>query len=151
MTTKTGAECFDNHPFTRHKTCPCKIEQDIISKTQQIFNTSKNVEDFVENLERSRIKGKKIWFDKEQNMILISKPYACESGGGCAENNSLIGKACHCVHYNHLNEYLPKNHCQCGAEYYRPMFEPIFGKNIELIPYKTVLSGDDECVIGVKL
>jgi hypothetical protein len=151
MSTKTGKDCYKNHPYTRYKTCPCKIDQEIIKKTQAIFEKSESIEDFVEKLEKSRIKGKKIWFDKKQNMIFISKPHACESGGGCPENDSLIGNACHCPRYNHLKEHLPKNYCQCGAEYYRPMFEPIFGKKIKLIPYKTVLSGDDECVIGVKL
>jgi hypothetical protein len=151
MSAKTGKDSKENHPFTITNTCPCKIDPEIISKTQEIYNTSKSTEEFVDKLEKSRIKGKKIWFSKKQNMIFISKPHASESGGGCPKNDSLIGKACHCPHYNHLKERLPKHYCKCGAEYYRPMFEPIFGKLIEMVPYKTVLSGDDECVIGVKL
>ena len=141
----------DTHPYTIHKECPCKIDKDIINTAMVIYNESRDTASFIRELERRRIKGKKIWFDEEQNTIFISKPYACESGGGRPENDSIIGRACHCDHYNHAKEFVPKYYCQCGAEYYRPMFEPIFGKGIELYPFKTVLSGDDECVIAIKI
>ncbi|MDR0273655.1 MAG: hypothetical protein LBI27_10110 [Clostridiales bacterium] len=144
-------DLLETHPFTRYGKCPCRPEKDVIEKTGEIFRKSKDTASFVEELEKSRIKGKKIWFDAEQNTIFISKPFACESGGGCAENDSLIGKGCHCDHYNREKEFYPKHYCQCGAEYYRPMFEPLFGKKIELYPHKTILSGDGECVIAVKL
>ena len=142
---------YDNHTFIKTKICPCEMDASVITKTIEIWEQTKNVKSFVAEMERQRVKGKKIWYDEGLNTIFILKVFANEHGGGCAENDSLIGRACHCYFYNHLKEFYPKYYCQCSAEYYRPMFEPIFGKEIELFPFKTVLSGDDECIIGVKL
>ena len=144
-------QLYHNHPFTKHGTCPCRIEEHVLAETMQIWNETKEAKPFVAELERRRIKGKKIWYDETQNTIFIIKVFACDSGGGCPENDTLIGRACHCPHYNHSKDFYPKHYCQCSAEYYRPMFEPIFGAGIELYPFKTVLSGDDECVIAVRI
>jgi len=88
---------------------------------------------------------------KTENTVFITKMYACDSGGGCPENTTLIGKRCHCPHYNHSKSLFPKHYCKCGAEFYRPMFAPLFGANVLIEPYKTVLSGDDECVLAVRV
>jgi len=142
---------YENHPFTKTKVCPCSVEDDVLAITLEIWEQTKKVKPFVDELERRRVKGKKIWYDENLDTIFIVKVFADECGGGCPENDSLIGRACHCNFYNHLKEFYPKYYCQCSAEYYRPMFEPIFGKEIECYPFKTVLSGNDECVIGIKL
>jgi len=142
---------YENHPFTKTKICPCDVEEDVLAETLEIWGHTKEVKSFVMELEQRRIKGKKIWYDENLNTIFIIKTFANECGGGYPENDNLIGKACHCNFFNHLKEFYPKYYCQCSAEYYRPMFEPMFGKEIECYPFKTVLSGDDECVIGIKL
>jgi len=142
---------YDSHPFTKAKICPCKMDEDTVAKTIEVWEQTKEVKAFVSELERRRVKGKKIWYDEDLNTIFIAKVFAGEFGGGNPENDCLIGRACHCHYYNHLKEFYPKYYCQCSAEYYRPMFEPMFGKDIELYPFKTVLSGDDECIIGIKL
>ena len=54
-------------------------------------------------------------------------------------------------HYNYSKEFQPKNYCKCGAEFYRPMFAPIFGEDVLIEPYKTVLSGDDECILAIRV
>jgi len=95
---------------------------------------TKAVKPFVAELERQGIKGKKIWYDETLHTIFIIKTFANESGGGCPGNHSIIGKACHCQFYNHLQTFYPKYYCQCNAEYYGSMFEPMFGKDIELYP-----------------
>ena len=77
--------------------------------------------------------------------------YACDSSGGRPENETMIGERCHCDHYNHSKEFYPKRYCKCGAEFYRPMFAPIFGDDVLIEPYKTVLSGDDECILAIRL
>ena len=142
---------YESHPFTKTQICPCEVEEDVLAETLKIWDETKEIKSFVEELERRRIKGRKIWFDQESNTIFIAKKPAHEFGGENPENDSLIGKVCHCPFYNHSKDFFPKHYCQCSAEYYRPMFEPIFGKEIKCYPFKTVLSGDDECVIGIKL
>jgi NAD-dependent SIR2 family protein deacetylase len=58
------------------------------------------------------------------------------------------GERCHCDHYNHSTETWPLYYCKCGAEFYRPMFA-IFGENVLIEPYKTVLHGDSECILAI--
>ena len=142
---------YKSHYYTLNKVCPCKIGEDKIKKSIDIYGMSTNIASFVAELERQRIIGKKIWFDKTENTIFIAKAYACESSGGCPNNKNIIGERCHCDHYNYSKEHYPKYYCKCGAEFYRPMFAPIFGDDILIEPYKTVLSGDEECVLAIRI
>jgi hypothetical protein len=116
-----------------------------------IYSKSANIPSFVAELECQRIIGKKIWFDETENTIFITKVYACESGGGCSENKNILRERCHCDHYNCSKEHYPKYYCKCRAEFYRPMFASIFGDDILIEPYKTVLSGDKECGLAIRI
>lgn len=142
---------YESHYYTLHKVCPCKISEDVVRQSIEIFQASADAEAYTSELERRRIIGKRIWFDKEENTIYITKVYASTCGEGHAGNTTLIGERCHCSHYNHASGQYPTYYCKCGAEFYRPMFAPLFGDDILLEPYKTVLSGDEECVIAVRL
>lgn len=142
---------YQTHYFTIHNSCPCQIGEEAVKRAKELYEDSSCTAEFVTEMEKQRVIGRLISFDKMQNAILIHKQYACKSGGGCSENKTLIGERCHCDHYNHSNEYFPKYYCKCGAEFYRPMFAPLFGDDVLLEAYKTVLSGDDECIIAVRL
>lgn len=142
---------YETHYFTLHKVCPCKIGAESVQKASDLFRKTKDLAAFVKEMENQRVIGKRIWYDEKENTIFIAKIYACESGGGCPGNDTLIGRACHCDHYNYSEEYFPKYYCKCGVEFYRPMFAPIFGDNVLIEPYKTVLAGDDEYVLAVRI
>lgn len=142
---------YETHPYTLHGTCPCKISQEAVQKAILIYNASNDLSSFVKEMEKQRVIGKHIWYDEKEDTIFIVKMYALDCGGGCPENKTLIGERCHCDHYNHSKEFFPKYYCKCGAEFYRPMFAPIFGERILIEPYKTVLSGDDECILAIRI
>ena len=142
---------YDSHYYTIHKICPCNIGQEAVQKVIDIYKKSADVASFTDEMERQRVIGKRICYNKSKNTIYITKMYACDSGGGCSDNKSLIGERCHCDHYNRSKETKPKYYCKCGAEFYRPMFAPIFGESVLIEPYKTVLSGDDECILAIKI
>lgn len=142
---------YETHYCTLHKVCPCKIGEDSVKKAINIYRTSKDLPSFVNEMERQRVIGRSIRYDEKENTIFITKIYACDSGGGCLENKTLIGKRCHCDHYNYSKEIKPKYYCKCGAEFYRPMFAPIFGETVLIEPYQTVLSGDDECILAIRI
>jgi len=146
-----GVEMNENHPYAIHKTCPCIIGEEAVRKATDIYRYSNDVSSFVKEMERQHVIGKHIWYDEKENTILITKMYACDSGGGCFENKTLIGERCHCPHYNQSKEFYPKHYCKCGAEFYRPMFVPIFGEDVLIEPYKTVLSGDEECILAIRI
>jgi len=142
---------YDNHPYTIHKTCPCTIGEDAVLAALILYKASTDVATFVKKMEHQRVIGKRIWYDAEVRTIFITKRYAGESGGGCPANKTLIGERCHCDHYNQATEFHPKHYCKCGAEFYRPMFAPLFGERVLIDPFKTVLSGDDECTLAIRI
>jgi len=142
---------YESHPYTLCKVCPCNIGEEAIQKAYEIYKTSSTVADFTNEMERQRVIGKRIWYKEKENTIFITKMYACDSGGGCPDNKTVIGERCHCEHYNYSKEYYPTHYCKCGAEFYRPMFAPIFGDNVLIEPYNTVLAGDDECILAIRI
>ena len=141
----------ENHPYIIHKVCPCIIGGEAVKKAISIYHESTDIVLFAKEMERQHVIGKRIWYDKKENTIFITKMYACDSGGGCSENKTLIGERCHCLHYNHSKNFYPKHYCKCGTEFYRPMFVPIFGEDVLIEPHKTVLSGDNECILAIRL
>jgi len=145
------SNAVETHTYTLNGVCPCKEEQSVIDRAVELFAQSADVASFVREMDRQRVKGKRIWYEPARNTVFIQKQPAHVSGGGCPENDTPIGRDCHCDHYNHLTEHLPREACQCGAEYYRPLFEAVFGSAIELYPHETVLAGDPACIIAVKL
>lgn len=141
----------ETHFYTINGFCPCKIGEDTVAQALSIFQNTENTAAFAAAMERRRVIGKRIWYDADENTIYISKRHACEDGGGCPGNATIIGKRCHCDHYNHTTLHCPKHYCKCGAEFYRPMFAPIFGDDVLIEPFKTVLSGDNECVLAIRI
>jgi len=142
---------YENHPYTINGVCPCRIGEDAVKYARLLYRQANDMSAFVEAMELVKVIGKKVWYNAGKNTIYITKKYACECGGGCASNKTIIGERCHCDHYNHTKEFCPKHYCKCGAEFYRPMFAPFLGDNVLIEPYKTVLSGDDECIIAVSI
>ena len=142
---------YEDHYYTICKVCPCRIGEEAVRRAIDIYRQSSDVPAFVERMERQRVIGKRIWYDEKENTIFIAKVYACDVGGGCPGNKTLIGERCHCGHYNHSTETKPKYYCKCGAEFYRPMFAPIFGPDVLIEPHQTVLSGDGECVLAIRI
>jgi hypothetical protein len=142
---------YETHYYTVHKSCPCQIGEDTVKKTAELYKNASSISEFVDEMEKQRVIGKRIWYDEAEQTIFITKMYACDSGGGCSQNKTLIGERCHCDHYNHSSETQPLYYCKCGAEFYRPMFAPIFVENVLIEPYKTVLHGDNECVLAIRI
>ena len=149
--TNDDVEFYAPHYYTIHKMCPCKIGDEAVHKAVAIYRLTNSIGEFISEMDRQRVIGKRIWYDQKENTIFITKRYAGESGGGCAENNTIIGERCHCDYYNRSKEFYPKHYCKCGAEFYRPMFAPIFGEDVLIEPYKTVLAGDEECILAIQI
>lgn len=133
------------------KTCPCHIESETIQKANLIYKTSTDISAFVEEMQHQGVIGQKIWYNQDEKAIYITKRLACDCGSGCPDNNSLIGQRCHCHYFNQTNEYIPITYCKCSAEFFRPMFEPIFGDGIVIEPVETVLSGGEKCTFAIIL
>jgi SAM-dependent methyltransferase len=62
-------EMYDNHYFTLHKTCPCKIGTQSVQKTFAIFKESKNITTFANEMEKQRVIGKRICEAGMQNLV----------------------------------------------------------------------------------
>lgn len=142
---------YDNHFYTLNKVCPCKMEEQLVKQVESIFRMLSDVASFVEEMDRQHIIGKRIWYEEKKNTVYITKIFACDCGGGCPTNDNLIGKRCHCDYYNKSTEYHPKYYCKCSAEFYRPLFAPLFGEDVLIEPVETVLSGDEQCTFAIRL
>lgn len=132
-----------------YKKTTCSIEKESIIKAREIYDASPNIETFVEEMQKQGIIGREIWYDKSDKVIYITKMYASDCGGGCTSNKCLIGQRCHCDYVNSFNEYLSIDYCKCSAEFFRPMFGPIFGEDVEITPVETVLSGGTKCTFAI--
>ena len=146
---RTVASC--NWERVYREACPCKMEKERILFAQQIWNNTKNVKAFVYELDKQHVIGKTISYNEAENTIYITKMYACDCGGGCRENNTLIGQRCHCEYINHITNNVPMSYCKCAATFFEPLFNTLFGANIQIEPVKTVLSGSEECVFKITL
>lgn len=142
---------FDNQYYNSNKVCPCSIGENSVRQAVEIFIMLPDVASFVKEMNKRCIIGKRISYDEKEHTIFVTKIFACDSGGGCSENDNLIGKRCHCDYYNKSKEFYPKYYCKCSAEFYRPMFAPLFGDNVLIEPFETVLSGDEQCTFAIRL
>ena len=133
------------------KACPCFMENEPVQKAKQIWEETGSGADFVTEMNRQNVIGRELRYNPDENAIYLTKRYACDCGGGCPSNETLIGKRCHCEYVNHLAEYLPMSYCQCCGTFYEPMFFPLFGDSTEITPVHTVLSGSEECVFKIKV
>jgi len=131
--------------------CPCRIEDDRIEKAKKIFSQSLDMQSFIDKMNDQHIIGKRIWYEPREKAVYIEKMYACDCGGGCCSNDTMIGQRCHCEYVNHLNKPIPLSYCKCAAAFFEPMFIPLFGESIVIEPVKTVLSGAEQCVIKITL
>lgn len=133
--------------------CPCVEEHDqALERGRALFQQAGNLKEFVRLMNEQQVKGRWLCYDSTIGRLTIAKRYGCEcerEGQACRACSP--GDKCHCDQVRHLRSARPLAHCQCGAEYYRPLFEGIFGVPLTLYPLKTVLSGDKRCVIALEL
>lgn len=131
--------------------CPCRMETIIIERAKQIFTISSNVASFVSQMKKQGVIGRDIRYDSKENIIYITKKYACDCNDKCHSNQSVIEQRCHCKYVNHLEQKIPIAYCKCAASFYEPLFVPLFGENIIIEPIETVLSGGEQCLFAVRL
>lgn len=130
------------------KTC-CKMENKKVDEAKKLYDRADSIEAFVELMSQNEVIGRKIWYDSSARSIFITKKYAFECGGGCSENDSDIGRICHCGYMNDTKVKISKDYCKCSAEFFRPLFEPLLGNDLTIDPVETVLSGGKECIFSV--
>ncbi len=131
--------------------CPCQLEDYKIAEAKRIFDQSSDVQSFVNEMNSKHVIGRRVWYEPQEKAIYIEKMYACDCGGGCPSNKTLIGERCHCQYINHVSKAIPLSYCKCSAVFFEPMFTPLFGENILIEPVETVISGAESCIFRVKL
>ncbi|MEA5040527.1 MAG: hypothetical protein VB086_11950 [Clostridiaceae bacterium] len=141
---------YENHPFTRDGACPCRIGEEVVRQTAEIYRAADDVAAFVEEMERRRVIGRRIWYDAQERTIFIEKVYPGDSNGSL-DGQSLVEERCHCSHYHDVKTPCSLCYCKCGAEFYRPMFAPIWGEQVWIEPWHTVLAGNDTCILAIRI
>jgi len=134
-----------------NKKTTCCIGEEGPRKAKEIYESASSIESFVKEMKTQKVIGRDIRYDESEHSIYLTKKHADECGGGCAGNETLIGKRCHCGYMNYREELLDMDYCKCSAEFFRPMFGPLFGDNVVIEPVETVLAGGTECIFMIKL
>jgi len=142
------------HPYFVTGRCPCVMDEKTVTLAKAIYDSlpEKTPAAFALELDRQGISCKKIWYDEKENSIFIKKKYGKECGEYNENNKTKFGERCYCSHYNGITEGVyPLSCCKCGAEFYRPMFAPIYGEDVLIEPCETVLAGNETCVLAVRI
>lgn len=142
---------IENQNSIQNRVCACKVDKYIVNQTYAIYKEHSDLTLFVEEMNRQNIIGKRIWYEEKEHTIYITKVFPCDCGYSIIENNNSIELRCHCKYCNKITEYCPISFCKCSAEFYRPMFAPLFGEEVLIEPVETVLSGDERCTFAVRL
>ncbi|MBU0983097.1 MAG: hypothetical protein KKA42_04455 [candidate division Zixibacteria bacterium] len=92
---------------------------------------------------RPRREGNTIYFTKAPR-----DPEAFEKANTPHERQMAY---CHCEQVRARKGEISLTHCYCGAGWYQGIMEGILGRPVEIELVKSVLQGDDACVIAVHI
>lgn len=139
------------HYFTIYGKCPCMTGDVVVQLVMALYRAAPDLPAFAAALDREGVVGRRVWYAPEEGILYISKHSAAECGMACpsGEGAEGVGRLCHCDYYSQAGEALPRSVCQCGAEFYRPIFAPIFGEHVRIDIAETVLAGDRQCTLAV--
>lgn len=141
------------------RNCPCCIFNwpESLVEMKKIYKNSGSVYEFIDEIIK-----RKIWdFEFKDNIIYTTKPHtcgqsqssekaACKSCTGCNPSiNHKISKRCHCWMMQTIKEPKSKLFCYCGAGFYKPFFDELWDADTKIEPLKTIVAGDDDCVIAI--
>lgn len=103
--------------------------QIFIKKAQGLYNKSKDMNDFLDNLGR------------------IYKHLRRED-----EKVYIVYPRCYCSRVNKIPKgMLSSVYCNCSRGWVKALFEGALGRPVEVIKEKSIINGDDECKFEVKL
>lgn len=145
---RTVASCNWEQLF--RNSCPCSMDKGTIEQAMKLYRQSSSLAAFVDEMERQRVIGKKIWYEHESGRIFITKRFACECGRDCPQDDCNLAGRCHCDYVKSDGGQIHLSYCRCAAEFYRPMFAPILGDNVIIEPVTTCLSGSELCTFSIR-
>lgn len=141
------------------RNCPCNIYDwpESLDIMREIYHKSSSVYEFIDEIIKQQI-----WnFYYENDVIYTTKSHPCEKSSssgkaacksctGCSTDiHSKIKNRCHCWMLRTIGEPKSKLFCYCGAGFYKPFFDEIWEADTKIEPVKTILCGDDDCVIAI--
>ncbi len=144
---RTVASC--NWELLYRKSCPCRMDGSTIAHALELYRQSPSIDAFVDEMERQRVIGKKIWYENGSGRMFITKRFACECERECPQGDCDLRNRCHCEYVRNDSEQVPLSYCRCAAEFYRPMFAPIWGDDVRIEPVTTCLSGSEQCTFSI--
>ena len=103
--------------------------QSFIKKARDIYQKSKNTDEFLENLRKI---NKHI--HKEGDKVYLTYP------------------KCYCSQVNEIPKgKLSATYCNCSRGWAKALFEGSLGKSVEVIMEKSIVSGDNQCKFRIML
>jgi hypothetical protein len=126
---------------------------------REIYKKCNSVYEFIDEIVRRKIWG----FEYKDHIIYTTKPHtcgksqtsdkeACKSCTDCNPSiNHKISRRCHCWMLQTIKEPKSKLFCYCGAGFYKPFFDELWDADTKIEPVKTIIAGDDDCVIAIHI
>lgn len=108
--------------------CACGPEMGKIGKMKKLYQTCKDIDDFV-------LKANAL----NQGFTVESKDNAL----------FLIYPTCYCSCVKRIDKRLPELWCYCTLGYTKKMFEHVFGREVDVELMESVKTGGSRCVIKV--
>ena len=129
--------------------CCCVDEISDFSEIKEAFQKNRNLDELLERLYKNPFYNRP---ERQGNTIYITKvPCRPEEYAKAETPEEKRLYYCHCDMVRATQEPISKTYCYCGAGWCGRIFESILDRPVEIEIIKSVISGDDECVIAVHL
>lgn len=130
--------------------CAHDFSEKRIANLRAIYERNKDVDEVLKAM-----RDDPLWYEdpvRKGDIIYVTKvPY---NRKGCEEAKSVAEKKrnyCHCpMIRDHLDE-IPSTFCNCGAGWYRQIWEGILGRPVRVENLKSLPRGDDTCEFAIHL
>ncbi len=131
----------------RQCACEC-FPAEQIAKLRAVYERARDVDELLEAMYqnpfyvRPRREGNTIFFTKA--------PHDAEQYEAATTPEEKRRHYCHCEYAKGTTGERSKTHCLCGAAWYQKIMEGILGKPVTIDIEKSVMLGDDACVIRLE-
>ncbi len=140
----------DDEKFDILSRCAHDFSEKRIANLRAIYEQNKDVDEVLKAM-----RDDPLWYEdpvRKGTIIYVTKvPY---NRKGCEEAKSTAEKRrnyCHCsIIRDHLDE-IPPTFCNCGAGWYRQIWEGILGRPVRVEILKSLTRGDDTCEFAIHL
>jgi len=129
--------------------CACPYSKARIAGARKLFRQCAGIGDFLHRaIEAGFLPDREAEY--RDGVIYVAKHHS-HPGAADPGTDGFVMHACHCGWAKGTRDQISATFCLCGAGYYRQFFEQVLGSPVRVDVVKSVLRGDSECVMAIRL